>query len=379
MQEQQQDFKNVFCMEGGQGESSYINNSQSQSRNLKMMLYALEETLDKIQLPRHRPGNKPLLTAADLGCSCGQNTLLIADVIVDHMTDKSFGSKDDDGLEFCFYFSDLPSNDFNTLFHLLPQQAAAAGRDGRQSRRYFAAAVPGSFHDRLFPERSINVFTSTFSLHWLSQVPKRVAEKQSPAYNKGKVFVHGASEETGTAYQRQFRSDMMRFLHCRAAEMKPGGAIFIVSLGRLSSTRGPTEQGYIYEVYCSMFEDSLRDLIEEEMVDGEKMDNFNVPLYAATVEEFKEAVDADGSFKINQLELVMGSPPVVDDPANRGVVGRMVANYMRALFGPLVNTHIGGAMADELFIRMQRRAEIRAEELVDEMCFAHILCSLSLA
>jgi indole-3-acetate O-methyltransferase len=135
-----------------------------------MMLYALEETLDKIQLPRHRPGNKPLLTAADLGCSCGQNTLLIADVIVDHMTDKSFGSKDDDGLEFCFYFSDLPSNDFNTLFHLLPQQAAAAGRDGRQSRRYFAAAVPGSFHDRLFPERSINVFTSTFSLHWLSQV-----------------------------------------------------------------------------------------------------------------------------------------------------------------------------------------------------------------
>jgi hypothetical protein len=51
-----------------------------------MMLYALEETLDKIQLPRHRPGKKPLLTAADLGCSCGHNTLLIADVIVDHMT-----------------------------------------------------------------------------------------------------------------------------------------------------------------------------------------------------------------------------------------------------------------------------------------------------
>lgn len=33
MQEQQQDFKNVFCMEGGQGESSYINNSQSQVIN----------------------------------------------------------------------------------------------------------------------------------------------------------------------------------------------------------------------------------------------------------------------------------------------------------------------------------------------------------
>nr|AEV40993.1 putative jasmonate O-methyltransferase [Oryza minuta] len=213
MQEQQQHIKNVFCMEGGQGESSYINNSQSQSRNLKMMLYALEETLDKVQ---------------------------------------------------------LVANSFNFFFNS-------------------------------------------------------------------------------------------------------------ISLGRRSSTHDPTEQGYIYEVYGGMFEESWRDLIEEGMVDDEKMDSFNVPLYAATVEEFKEAVDADGSFKINQLELVMGSPPVVDDPADRSVIGRMVANYVRALLGPLIDTHIGGAMADELFIRMQHRAEIRAEELVDEMCFPHILCSLSLA
>nr|CAH65986.1 H1005F08.15 [Oryza sativa] len=294
-------------MEGGQGESSYINNSQSQSRNLKMMLYALEETLDKIQLPRHRPGKKPLLTAADLGCSCGHNTLLIADVIVDHMT------------KLC----------------------------------------------------------GTGSLKWY--VPEGVADKRSPAYNKGKVFVHGASEETGVAYRRQFQSDMMRFLHCRAAELKTGGAIFIVSLGRLSSTCGPTDQGYIYEVYGGMFDDSWRDLIEEGMVDGEKMDSFNVPLYAPTVEEFKEVVDADGSFKINELEIVMASPPVVDDPADRGMAGRMVANYVRALLGLLIDTHIGGVMADELFIRMQRHAEIRAEELMDEICFPHILCSLSLA
>jgi hypothetical protein len=33
IEEQQQDIKNVFCMEGGQGESSYINNSQSQVIN----------------------------------------------------------------------------------------------------------------------------------------------------------------------------------------------------------------------------------------------------------------------------------------------------------------------------------------------------------
>ncbi|EEE61863.1 hypothetical protein OsJ_16539 [Oryza sativa Japonica Group] len=295
-----------------------------------MMLYALEETLDKIQLPRHRPGKKPLLTAADLGCSCGHNTLLIADVIVDHMT------------KLC----------------------------GTGSLKWY---VNNKIKVAVWHYSSVGRRTQELL------VPEGVADKRSPAYNKGKVFVHGASEETGAAYRRQFQSDMMRFLHCRAAELKTGGAIFIVSLGRLSSTCGPTDQGYIYEVYGVMFDDSWRDLIEEGMVDGEKMDSFNVPLYAPTVEEFKEVVDADGSFKINELEIVMASPPVVDDPADRGMAGRMVANYVRALLGLLIDTHIGGVMADELFIRMQRHAEIRAEELMDEICFPHILCSLSLA
>ncbi|XP_006652977.3 indole-3-acetate O-methyltransferase 1-like [Oryza brachyantha] len=383
---QEQDIKNVFCMVGGQGESSYINNSQSQSRNLKMMLYALEETLDKIHLPRRRPpGRKPLLAAADLGCSCGHNTLLIADAIVDHVT-KLCGTSGGNGdaaaadPEFCFYFSDLPSNDFNTLFHLLPQHAAATAAAAGNGRRYFAAAVPGSFHDRLFPEQSIDVFTSTFSLHWLSQVPEGVADKRSPAYNKGKVFAHGASEETGAAYRRQFWSDVSRFLGCRAVELKPGGAIFVVFLGRPSSTRGPTDQGYMVEEYGGLLEDAWGDLVEEGVVDGEEMDSFNVPLYAATVEEFREAVDADGSFEINRLELVMGSLPAVDvGPADRGAVGRTAANFLRALLGPLVDAHVGRAVADELFVRVQRRGEARAEELVDGMRFPHILCSLSLA
>jgi indole-3-acetate O-methyltransferase len=138
-----------------------------------MMLYALEETLDKIAIPPRGPG-RLLLTAADLGCSCGRSSLVVADAIVQHMTKLCRGrGKHVDAVaaadpEFWFYFSDLPSNDFNTLFSLLPPHAASSG-DG-SGRRYFAAAVPGSFHDRLFPERSIDVFTSTFCLHWLSQV-----------------------------------------------------------------------------------------------------------------------------------------------------------------------------------------------------------------
>jgi indole-3-acetate O-methyltransferase len=354
-----------------------------QLRDLQMMLYALEETLDKIAIPPRGPG-RLLLTAADLGCSCGRSSLVVADAIVQHMTKLCRGrGKHVDAVaaadpEFWFYFSDLPSNDFNTLFSLLPPHAASSG-DG-SGRRYFAAAVPGSFHDRLFPERSIDVFTSTFCLHWLSQVPDEVADTRSPAYNKGKVFVQGSSEETGTAYRRQFQSDMARFLRCRAAELKPGGAMFLVFVGRPSSA-GPTDQGRSLNLLGTMFEESWRDLVDEGLIDGGRMDSFNIPSYAATLEEFRESVDADGSFAVNRLEHVMGGRLAVDDDPHddRCAVGRRVANNQRSIFGPLVEAHIGRALADELFVRMERRAEELSDELVDEMGVRfHILCSLSL-
>nr|CAB3488596.1 unnamed protein product [Digitaria exilis] len=344
-----------------------------------MVVDVLKETLDTIRLP---PSPERLLTAADLGCSC--NTLFVADVIVDHMTD-TYTSIGHAPPEFSFYFSDLPSNDFNTLFRLLPdqQQPTAAGRTGdHRRRRYFAAGVPGSFYDRLFPENSINAFTSTFSVHWLSQVPREVMDTKSKAYNKGKVFVHGTSEATAAAYKRQFQSDMANFLRCRAAELKRGGAMFLLCLGR-PATADPTDQGRVRLLYGTLFEDSWSDLVSEGVMEQDTMDSFNVPLYAPTLEEVREAVDdAGGAFRINRLEMVTGSPPVVvdgggdDDPA---AVGRTVANNVRSFVGALVDAHVGKAMADELFDRLRRRAEGRARELMAELRLPHVVCSLSLA
>lgn len=133
-----------------------------QSRTFEKTVHVLRETtLDKLQLKKNH-----LIMAADLGYSCGQNILIVADLIVQHMAEL-YRSRNHPPPEFCFYFNDLPKNDFNTLFRILPEHSR---RNGSQRQRYFGAGVPGSFYDRLFPERFIEVFTSTFSLHWLSQV-----------------------------------------------------------------------------------------------------------------------------------------------------------------------------------------------------------------
>lgn len=151
-----------------------------QGQHARSMLHLLKETLDGVQLIRSSDNDDIPFVIVDLGCSCGSNTVYIIDVIVEHMR-KRFEKADQQIPEFSAFFCDLPSNDFNTLFQLLPPLANNGMEEclaSNSHRSYFAAGVPGSFYRRLFPARSIDVFYSAFSLHWLSQVSFSASNKK---------------------------------------------------------------------------------------------------------------------------------------------------------------------------------------------------------
>ncbi|GAA0166147.1 hypothetical protein Leryth_007828 [Lithospermum erythrorhizon] len=372
-------LERMLSMKGGQGDDSYVKNSQAQAQHARSMLHLLEETLDHAQLTP--PSDT--FAVADLGCSCGSNTLHIIDVIIKHMMKQYENSTYDSTPEFSAYFSDLPSNDFNTLFQLLPPIADSGGSmeeclASDNHREYFAAGVPGSFYRRLFPSNSINVFYSAFSLHWLSQVPDIVLDKKSSAYNKGKIFIHGAKESTINAYRKQFQNDLAGFLRSRAIEMKKGGSMFLVCLGRTS--KDPTDQGGAGLLFGTHFQDAWNDLVQEGLISSDQRDSFNIPVYAPSIEDFKEVVDANGSFTINKLELFKGgSPLVVNHPENELEIGQALANSCRSVSGVLVDAHIGEFLSEELFFRVSSRATSQAKELLEKLQFFHIVASLSLA
>uniref|UniRef100_A0A0E0H743 Jasmonate O-methyltransferase n=1 Tax=Oryza nivara TaxID=4536 RepID=A0A0E0H743_ORYNI len=296
----------MLCMKGGNGDGSYLNNSQAQALHARRMLHFLEETLDAMM---ERSSSDKLFTAADLGCSCGSNSLFIVDVIVRRVS-EAYESRGRDAPEF--------------------------------------------------------------------QVPEEVGDSASPAYNGGRVFVHRATEAVAAAYKRQFQADLARFLRSRAREMKRGGAMFLACLGR--SSGDPADQGGAGLLFGTHFQDAWDDLVQEGVVEGEKRDSFNIPVYAPSLQEFRDVVRADGAFAIDRLELVRGgSPLVVDRPDDTAEVGRAMANSCKAVAGVLVDAHIGERRGAQLFERLERRAARHARELVEKMHFFHVVCSLSLA
>ena len=93
------------------------------------------------------------------------------------------------------------------------------------------------------------------------QVPDVVLDKRSTAYNKGRIFIHGANESTANAYKKQFQSDLGGFLRSRAKEIKRGGSMFLVCLGR--TCPDPTDQGGAGLLFGTHFQDAWEDLVQE--------------------------------------------------------------------------------------------------------------------
>lgn len=147
-------------MSEGDGEGSYSRNSWMQGGILRDIGADLVDAVSRLtDLPSD--GSSPV-RVADFGCSSGANTLAWADLIARCVTHtlrlRNVTAPDP---EIQHFFSDLPFNDWNTLFKALASESP---------RPYFAAAVAGSFHARLFPKGYLHIAICIWSVQYLSVV-----------------------------------------------------------------------------------------------------------------------------------------------------------------------------------------------------------------
>lgn len=152
-------------------------------------------------------------------------------------------------LEFQVFFNDLDTNDFNTLFASFPKD-----------KDYFAAGVPGSFRNRIFPESSLHFLYASYSLHWLTKLPVELGDEASPAWNKGRVHYTSASDGVVEAYKSQFHKEMDKFLEARAKELVSGGMLVMIFSGAHKDiTVSSTATGVMFDFMASIF----MELVEE--------------------------------------------------------------------------------------------------------------------
>ncbi|KAL0699714.1 hypothetical protein Bca4012_055836 [Brassica carinata] len=360
----------VLHMNKGNGETSYAKNSVVQSNIISLGRRVTDEALKKLMMSNSEISS---LGIADLGCSSGPNSLLSVSNIVDTIQNVCL-DLDRSVPELRVSLNDLPSNDFNYIFASLPEfydrlkkrdnNNECLGFDRKGGGQCFVSAVPGSFYGRLFPRQSLHFVHSSSSLHWLSQVPCGEVSKEDGVVitadldNKGKIYLSKTSPKSAhKAYALQFQTDFLVFLRSRSEELVPGGRMVLSFLGRSSLDPTTEESCYQWELLAQ----ALMSMANEGIIKEEKIDAFNAPYYAARAEELKMAIEKEGSFSIDRLEIspvnweggsvTEESYALLRSKPEALASGRRVAKTIRAVIEPMLEPTFGHNVMDGLFER----------------------------
>ncbi|XVE93667.1 hypothetical protein REPUB_Repub01dG0213900 [Reevesia pubescens] len=331
----------VLHMNGGVGKYSYANGSSLQRTVIYMVKPILGDSIVELygaMLPK-------CLKIADLGCSAGPNTFLVVSEIMD-IIDETCQRLKHPPPSLQAFLNDLPGNDFNTIFKSLPSFYERLEQEkGNMFGKCFIAGAPGSFYGRLFPKNCLHFVHSSYAIMWISKAPKELVTKTGSALNKGNIYVaKTSSPDVLEAYLEQFKRDFALFLKCRADEIVPGGRMVLTTLGSIKSDDPLT----IWE-FVGL---KLHEMVNEGLIEEEKLDIFNLPFYAATIEEVKTVIEAEGSFNLQRLEgfnmdwddYIKKADSNLDKTARAAIIARDI----RAVGEPILASHFGEDIMDDI-------------------------------
>ncbi|XP_023543318.1 salicylate carboxymethyltransferase-like isoform X1 [Cucurbita pepo subsp. pepo] len=330
----------VLHMNGGVGDLSYATNSRLQSKVISMTMPIAEEAIVNLYCSTF----PTTLTIADLGCSSGPNALMPVSQLLEAV-EKARRKLRKEPIEYQVLLNDLPGNDFNTIFKSLPSFLERLKmKIGADLGPCLVTGVPGSFYGRLFPSHSVHFIHSSYSLHWLSKVPEGLEE------NKRNIFMAETSPESVLrAYYDQFQKDFSLFLKCRAQELVGGGCMIFTLPGRKSQNPASRECSSTWELLAV----ALNDMVSQGKIEVEKLESFNIPKYKPTPTEIEIEVAKEGSFVVDGIRVWDVSSNQFSNNALDGFKSSSdnVAKGIRAIAEPILASHFGDQIMDELFIK----------------------------
>ncbi|GMH30567.1 hypothetical protein Nepgr_032410 [Nepenthes gracilis] len=329
------EVKEFLRMNGGDGEHSYAQNqatfTQTVASRARHILESANQSLFSKDSSRAIVGK--ILNVADLGCASGPAPLSFISTVVENVR-TNCGELNVELPEIQVHLNDLPANDFNSVFRDLSSlRRRLEGDSSSGAAALFVVGAPGSFHGRLFPSNTMHLVHSSYSAHWLSQVPPRLYNEEGLPINKDAIYISATSPPAVVkSYVDQFEHDFNSFLKCRSDEMVPDGCVFLTFRGRPSVDLLPWEPWEL-----KILARALSHLVSQGLIQEERMDSFNFPCFGASKGEIKAVVEKEGSFMVEHVETI--EQHVADEIKNRWVRAKKLANFIRSFSEPLVSHH----------------------------------------
>ncbi|KAK4253821.1 hypothetical protein QN277_010446 [Acacia crassicarpa] len=357
------DVASVLHMNGGTGEASYANNSLLQQKVMSITKPIRDEAIRSIyngKLPKS-------LAIADLGCSSGPNTLFMIYELIETV-EMLCRELNHESPEYIVFLNDLPGNDFNNIFKSLEcfKQNLSTQIVGG-IRKCYITGLPASFYGRILPTNSLHFVHSSYSLHWMSQVPKGIEN------NKGNICMTSTSPlDVRNSYYHQFQRDFSLFLKCRARELVEGGRMVLTLQGRSTSGPSSNESCYVWELLV----EALNEMVLEGIIKEDQIDSFNIPQYYPSPSELQLEIEKEGSFTLNLLEVFEVSWKAACGKEHVGNnEGYKVAQLIRAVAEPLLVSHFGEAIINDVFHRYQHILADRMSK--EKIVFLNLVVSLT--
>ncbi len=233
--------------------------------------HAIDSTLPLMKRALDLLPDSATLRFADFGAADGGTSA----ALWSHLVSELRASGDVRPIE--ILYTDLPSNDFSTLFRTMQ------GMEGNLDDAYqtnnndvFVHGCGTGFHRQLMASNSLCLGFSATAMHYVSQKPCEI---------KGHVHMVGAAKNEQTLFAAQAASDWNAILLARAAEMRKGCRFIVLNFGIDEKGRylGHTGGHSMFDKFALHW----RALVEAGTITEEEFERATFVQHYRTVEEFR--------------------------------------------------------------------------------------------
>jgi hypothetical protein len=285
------------------------------------------------------PEDHPVVIA-DYGSSEGKNSLIPVRFVI-----ETFRSRLGPDRPIIVYHTDLPANDFGSLFKLL---GTDPDRYSLDDPAVFPCAIGRTFYQSILPPNYVHLGWCSYAAMWISEFPL-----VSPNH----IFVPRMDATARFAFERQAAQDWERFLSLRASELRAKGRLVVV----LPAAREDGRSGY--EAIMDDAYGVLEDMVCDGAIAANERARMALGVWPRRRTELLAPFERDGrcrSLKVEHCETSELADPAWADyekDGNKEALAARQAAFYRSVFAPSLGSWLSSSDNLEALQKFSERLE----------------------